>query len=84
MFFFIEVSKKEAAIQFQRGKASASVFRIIIKGFSYQQKLCSVILFVVDKYLKVELYCIVLLFGLAVSLGVEGGRESLLNALIVV
>ena len=70
----------EAAIQLEGGIAGAGIFRIIIDEFSHRQEPCPVILLVVDKDPEVGLHCTILPFSLAISLGVEGGRESSLDA----
>ena len=70
----------EVAIQLEGGIADAGIFCIIIGKFSHWQEPYPVILLVVDKGPEVGLHCIILPFSLAVSLGVEGGRESSLDA----
>ena len=69
-----------AAVQLKRCVAGAGVFRIIIGKFSYRKESCPVVLLEVDKSLEVGFHRAVLPLGLAVSLRVEGGGESLLNA----
>ena len=69
----------EAAIQHEGSIAGAGICRIIIGKFSYRQKLCPVILLVFNKDLQVGLHCTILRFNLAISLGVEGGKESSLD-----
>ena len=69
----------EATIQLEGGIAGAGIFRIILGKFSHRQEPCPVILLVVDEGPEVGLHFTILPFSLAVSLGVEGGRESLLD-----
>ena len=69
----------EAVIQPKGHIAGAGIFRIIIGKFSHWQEPCPFILLVVDKDPEVDLHCTILPFSLAISLGVEGGRESSLD-----
>ena len=70
----------EATIQLEGDIAGAGIFRIIIGEFSHWQESCPVIRLLVEKGPEVGLYCIILPLSLAVSLGVEGCRESSLDA----
>ena len=70
----------EVAIQLEGGIAGAGIFCIIIGKFSHWQQPCPVILFIVDKSLEVGIHYIIVPFSLAISLRVEGGRESLSDA----
>ena len=58
----------------------ASIFGIFISKLYYEKKPCPVILFKVDKDLKVNFYYIILLFSLAIYLWIKSGEESLLDA----
>ena len=78
--FFVGDSWVVAVIQLKGGIAGTSIFRIIIDEFSYWQELYRVIPLIVDKGSEVVLYCTILPFSLAINLGLEGGREFLLNA----
>ena len=69
-----------SAVELERRMASASIFGIIIGKFRHRKKPCLVILFKIDKNLKVDFYYTILPFGLTVHLWVEGSGESLLNA----
>ena len=69
-----------SAVKLKRYVASTSIFGIIIDKFCHKTKLYLVILFEIDKNLKVGFYYTILLFGLTVRLWVEGGRKSLLDA----
>lgn len=60
--------------------AHLGIFAIVISEFSHQQQLSLVVLFVVDKGLEIILYYAILPFGLHVSLGWEGYRNSWLDA----
>ena len=78
--FFVGDSWVEAGIQLEGGIAGAGIFRIIIGESSYRQEPCPVILLIVDKSPEIGLQCTILPFSLAVSLGVEGGREFPIDA----
>ena len=69
-----------SAIKLKKFMASASIFGIIIGKFCHRKKLYSVILFKINKDLKVNFYCTILLFSLIVYLQVESDREFLLDA----
>ena len=60
--------------------AGASILGIIIGKFHYKKKPYQVILFEIDKSLKISFYYIILLFGLTICLWVESGGEFLLDA----
>lgn len=70
----------EVAVEFEQGMARIGVFRIVLDKFSYQEQPSPVVLLVVDEGPEIVLYCTIFLFDLNVSLGVEGGRESLFDA----
>lgn len=57
----------------------ASIFRIIISKFSQRKKLGLIILFVIDKTLKIGLHRTILTLGQAISLRVKSNGEFLLN-----
>ena len=78
--FFVRDSWVEATIQLEEGIAGVGIFCIIIGEFSYWQELCPVILRVVDKDPEIGLYCTILSFSLAVSLGVKDSKKSLFDA----
>ena len=59
--------------------ASTSIFDIIIDKFYYKKKLYLVVLFKIDKDLKISFYCIILFFSLTVHLWIKSDRKSLLN-----
>ena len=68
-----------STIELKRCVTSAGILGIIISKLCYKKKLCSIILFEVDKGLKIGFHYAILPFSLAVCLQVEGGGESLLN-----
>ena len=57
----------------------ADIFSIIVSKLYYRKKPYSIILFKVDKELKVGFHCAILPFNLADCLRVEGGGEFLLD-----
>ena len=59
--------------------ASAGILGVVIGKLRHRKKLYQIILFKVNKGLKVGFYRTILPFGLTVRLWVEGGGESLLN-----
>ena len=59
--------------------AGASILGIIIGKFYHRKKLWPVILFEINKNLKVGFYYTILPFGLTVYLWVEGDKESSLD-----
>ena len=58
----------------------AGILGIVVSKFRYIKKLCLIILFEVDKNLKIGLHYAILLLNLTICLWVEGGREFLLDA----
>lgn len=59
--------------------ASIYIFYIIIYKFRYKQIFYLIILLLIDKSPKLDLYCIVLFFDLAICLKIKGDRELLLD-----
>ena len=57
-----------SAIEFKRHVANASILGIIVGEFCYEKKLYLVILFEVNKNLKVGFYYTILFFGLTICL----------------
>ena len=57
-----------SAIELKRHVVDTSIFGIIIGKFRYRKKLCLVILFEIDKSLKIGFYYTIFLFGLIVYL----------------
>ena len=70
----------KTAVQLKRGMAGAGVFCTIISKFCHWEKPSPVVLLVVDTSPEIGLHCTILSFCLPVSLGVKGGRESVLDA----
>lgn len=60
--------------------ASIYIFDIILCKFGYQKELSLVILFKVNKSLKIGLYYTILALYLLISLRVEYSKKLLLNA----
>lgn len=56
-----------------------SIFCIIISEFSYKKELGLIILFIINKNLKMNLYYAVLSLSLAIHLRIESNKEPLLN-----
>ena len=69
-----------SAVELEKHVAGISIFGIIIGKFCYKKKPYLVIIFKIDKGLKVGFYYTILLLGLTVCLWIKGSRESLLNA----
>ena len=67
------------AVQFKRRVANICVFAIVISKFGYWWKLCSIILFKVNKCLKVYFYYAVMVFDFAISLRIKRGRKQLFD-----
>ena len=68
-----------ATVQFKRRMAGACVFGIIISKLSHCWEPSPIILFEIDKSLKVGVYDTVLLFVLANNLQIEGGKKPMLD-----
>ena len=68
-----------SAIELKRCVASVSIFGIILGKFCYKKKPYLVILFKIDKSLKIGFHYTILPFSMTVYLKVEGGGEFLLN-----
>ena len=69
-----------SAIELKKSVANVSIFGIIIGKLRHKKKLCPIILFEVDKDLKISFHCGILSFGLTIQLWVKGSRESLFDA----
>lgn len=67
------------AIQLKQSMANTRTFYIVISKFGYWQELCLILLFKINKCLKIRFYYTILTFDFAISLNVEGGEELLLN-----
>ena len=59
-------------IEFKKHVASNSIFGIIIGKLCHKKNLCSIILFKINKNLKVGFYYTILPFGLAIYCKIEG------------
>ena len=68
-----------STIEFKKHVIGASILGIIIGKFCYKKKPCLVILFKINKGLKVRFYYTILLFDLTVCLWIKGVGESPLN-----
>ena len=80
MIIFIKNVKIISAIKLKKHIASISIFGIIISKFCYIKKSCLIILFKVDKSLKIYFYHIILPFGQDAHLCVESNKKALVNA----
>ena len=69
-----------AIVQLEWYIANTHILSIVINKLGYWQEPCSVILFEVDENSEVGFYRIILLFGLAVYLRIEGSWKSLFDA----
>lgn len=56
---------------------STHIFCIVINKFSYWKKPSPIILLTINKSFEISLYCIFLPLGLAISLRMKSGEESL-------
>ena len=59
-------------LELKKYVASASIFNIIISKFYYKKKLYLIILFKIDKSLKISFYYTILSFDLAIYFKIEG------------
>lgn len=57
----------------------AGVFCIIIHKFNYWEQLCTIIIIIIDKSSKINLYDTFLFFNLAIGLRVENSLEFLFD-----
>ena len=69
----------ETAVKLKRCVTNTNVFYIIISKFSHKKKFGLIILFVINKNLEINLYCIVLPLGLAINLWAKSNRKPLFN-----
>ena len=67
------------AIEFKKYVANTSIFSIIIAKLYYKKKSYSIILFKVNKNLKIGLYYTFLFLNLIIYLQIKGDKEFLLN-----
>lgn len=56
------------------------IFGIIVFEFSYKQKYCLLILFLIDKSLEIKFYYAILFFDLAIYLEMKSYRKPLFYA----
>ena len=57
----------------------AHISSIVINKLCHWQEFCLIIQFEIDKGLKIDFYYVVLTFGLAICLKIEGYRKSLFD-----
>lgn len=69
-----------AIVEFKRDVASTQIFCIVIGKFSLWKELSSIILFIVDKSLKVGFHCTILSLNLAINLKVKNNKKLLLDS----
>lgn len=69
-----------AAVQLKKNITSTGILGIIIYKLSYQQEPSPIIPLKINKDSKISFYSAILLFYLAVNLGLENNKEFLLNA----
>ena len=70
-----------SVIELKKYVVGAGVLGIIVGKLYHRKKLCPIILFEIDKKLKVGFNCTILPLSLAICLWVEGNGEFLLDAL---
>lgn len=66
-------------VKLKKDMANICIICIVVYIFHYRQEPCSVILLLIDKCSKVNLYHAVLPLGLAIYLNMESNREFSLN-----
>ena len=66
-------------IEFKRYITGTDIFNIIINKLCYRKKLYSIILFEINKNLKISFYYTILSFNLAIYLWIEDNEEFLHN-----
>ena len=62
-----------SVVKFLKRMAGASIFGIIISKLYYKKKLCPIILFKINKSLKVDLHYTILSLSLTICLKIKGG-----------
>lgn len=72
--FFERYSRMVAIVQLQRRIAGVYIFCVIVRKLGHWQEFCLVILIKIDDNSEVDLYNVVLLFCLIVSLWIKDGR----------
>lgn len=60
--------------------AGSYFFGIVINKFGYKKELSLVILFKIDKSLKIGFHCTIVTIGLTVNLKIKSGKEFSFNA----
>lgn len=78
MFFEKDIRIK-FFVEFKKYKANTCIFGIVVYKFCHRQKLCPIILLLINKYLEINLYCAILPFNLAIYLNIKCNRELLLD-----
>lgn len=71
--------KLPAIVKLKKYIASTYIFSIVICKFCHGQEPCPVVLLSINKNTKINLYCAILLHGLAVRLQIEYSGDLLLN-----
>ena len=66
-------------VELKKHVANASIFNINIGKFRHKKKLYLVILFKIDKNLKINFYYTILLFSLTICLYIKGVKKSQLD-----
>ena len=67
------------AIEVKKYMANIFIFCIIICEFYYKQEICLIILFLINKYLEVSFYYIILYLILAIYLKIKSCKKLLLD-----
>ena len=72
-------TKVISIVELKKRVANTSIFGIIISKFCHRKKPYLVILFEIDKGLKVDFYYTILSFNLTIYLWIEGNKKFLLD-----
>ena len=64
-------------VQLKKNKAEICIFNITVVKFGYEQKLYTIVLFKINKNLKIYFYYIILFFYLAISLKIKDKKKFL-------
>ena len=68
-----------SVIKLERCVDITNILEIIISKFCYKKKSYPIILFEINKNMKVSFHCIILLFNLAIYLLIKNNKEFLFN-----
>ena len=77
--FFIENAEVVATVRFERYKADACIFGVVVGKVNYLEELSLIILLVINKNPKVGFHHTILSLSLAGNLRMKGSQELLLD-----